>query len=105
MLPGTPFANMEQFSKLREPRSRIPCRTVGDGPGSGLLISGFVANERMISPETSLFIRPFSQGAFICRRYVMAVIHLQSVESRIVSSVDGAARVVKTARYRQPQAF
>lgn len=35
----------------------------------------------------------------------MAVIHLQSVESRIVSSVDGAARVVKTAGYRQPQAF
>ena len=35
----------------------------------------------------------------------MAVIHLQSVESRIVSSVDGAVRVVKTAGYRQPQAF
>jgi hypothetical protein len=34
----------------------------------------------------------------------MAVIHLQSVESRIVSSVDGAVRVVKTADYRQPQA-
>jgi hypothetical protein len=35
----------------------------------------------------------------------MAVIHLQSVESRTVSSVDGAVRVVKTAGYRQPQAF
>ena len=35
----------------------------------------------------------------------MAVIHLQSVVSRIVSSVDGAGRVVKTAGYRQPQAF
>ncbi len=35
----------------------------------------------------------------------MAVIHLQSLVSRIVSSVDGAGRVVKTASYRQPQAL
>lgn len=35
----------------------------------------------------------------------MAVIHLQSLVSRIVSSVDGAGRVVKTAGYRQPQAL
>ena len=35
----------------------------------------------------------------------MAVIRLQSLVSRIVSSVDGAGRVVKTAGYRQPQAL
>src|SRR5262245_33192151 len=59
----------------------------------------------MIGPENPALFQALSQGAFNCRRYVMAVIHLQSVESRIVSSVDGAGRVVKTADYRQPQAF
>ncbi len=83
----------------REPRILVPCRTIDAQCKVRCVLKG------TFSPKNQSLSQALSNGPPICRRYVMAVSNLQSLVSRVATTVVDAGRVVKTTAYRQPRAF